>query len=133
MHLWRAEAGLVRLDSTTCECTLWITPTAVRPIPLPSSTTPTEGAPVPFDIAKFNSAYVGARFRIEDGEMDVAAEQARLRELLPEDTTAEDLQWAADLIDALADPPAPPREWSALYHEAGAVANAAYQAVGTAE
>jgi hypothetical protein len=88
---------------------------------------------VPLDIAKFNSAYVGARFRIEEGEVDVAAEQARLRELLPKDTAAEDLQWAEELIDALADPPAPPREWSALYHEAGAVADAAYQAAGTAE
>src|SRR5690349_20339797 len=111
----------------TGECTLWITPTAVRPIPLPSSTTPTEGAPVPFDIARFNSAYVGARFRIEDGELDVATAQASLRELVSGTGGGDNPAWALDLIEALADPPAPPREWSALYREAGAVATAAYE------
>lgn len=88
---------------------------------------------MPFDIAKFNSAYVGARYRIQDGEPDVATEQARLRELLPDDTPAEDRTWAEELINGLAEPPAPPREWSELYHQAGAVATAAYQAVGTTE
>ena len=85
---------------------------------------------MPFDIAKFNSAYVDARFRIEDGELDVARAQASLRELVSHDDGP---PWALDLIEALADPPTPPREWSALYHQAGAVAAAAYQKDGSAE
>jgi hypothetical protein len=88
---------------------------------------------VPLDLAKFNSAYVDARFRIEDGELDIAAAQASLRELVADDGAADDRAWALKLIEALADPPAPPREWSALYHEAGAVAAAAYPSDGSAE
>jgi hypothetical protein len=88
---------------------------------------------VPLDIAKFNSAYVDARFRIEDGEEDVAAAQARLRGHVPEDASAEDREWALRMIDALADAPEPPREWSALYHQAGAIAAAAYESAGSVE
>jgi hypothetical protein len=88
---------------------------------------------VPLDIAKFNSAYTEARFQVEEHQADVAAEQARLRELIPGDASAEDRDWAEYLVDSLAEPPEPPREWSALYHEAGAVASAAYEGGGSAE
>jgi hypothetical protein len=88
---------------------------------------------VPLDIAKFNSAYVGARFRIEDGEADIAGEQARLRELVPDDAAAEDREWALGLIDTLAEPPEPPRELSALYHQAVRVQAEAYEATGSTE
>ncbi|WP_432938655.1 hypothetical protein ACQPXM_27755 [Kribbella sp. CA-253562] len=88
---------------------------------------------MPLDIAKFNSAYSDARYRIDRGDADVAAEQARLRELVPDDAARDDVEWADTLIVSLAEPPEPPREWSELYHEAGRIQVAAYQAEGTVE
>jgi hypothetical protein len=88
---------------------------------------------VPLDIAKFNSAFSGARFRVREEQADVAAEQARLRERIPADASAEDRRWAEQLVDLLAEPAEPPREWSAFYHEAGAIAAAAYPRDGSAE
>jgi hypothetical protein len=35
--------------------------------------------------------------------------------------SGEDRTWALNLIDKLAEPVPPPRQWSALYHEAGAI------------
>ncbi|GAA1561984.1 hypothetical protein [Kribbella lupini] len=88
---------------------------------------------MPLDIAKFNGAYTEARFQVEEHQADIAAEQAKLRELIPGDASAEDRDWAEYLVDSLAEPPEPPREWSALYHQAGAVANAAYEGEGSPE
>jgi hypothetical protein len=88
---------------------------------------------VPLDIAKFNSAYSDARYRVDREGGDVAAEQAELRGLLPDDAAAEDLEWAQTLIESLADPAPPEPEWSPLYHEAGRIAAASYATEGTTE
>lgn len=88
---------------------------------------------MPLDIAKFNSAFSGARFRVREEQADIATEQARLRDQIPGDASADDRGWAEQLVDLLAEPPEPPREWSALYHEAGAVAAAAYPRDGSAD
>ena len=87
---------------------------------------------MPLDIAEFNSAFSRARdlVRNQDG-VDVAAVQAELRALVPEDASEHDRGWTKTLIDRLAEPPEPPREWSALYHEAGQVHAEAYQAGGS--
>ncbi|ONI77505.1 hypothetical protein BWI15_03055 [Kribbella sp. ALI-6-A] len=88
---------------------------------------------MPLDIAKFNSAYTDARDRVEREQADVATQQTHLRTLVPEDATQEHRDWAEYLIASLARPPAPPRQWSELYHEAGRIQVAAYQAEGTVE
>jgi hypothetical protein len=88
---------------------------------------------VPLDIAKFNSAYSDARYRVDRENGDIPSEQARLRELVPADAAAEDAEWANTLIELLAAPRPPEREWSAPYHEAGRIAEAAYAAEGTTE
>jgi hypothetical protein len=88
---------------------------------------------VPLDIAKFNSAYTDARGRVRREGADVAAEQARLLGLIPDDATEDDLRWARTMIASLAEPPAPPRQYSELYHEAGRIQAAAYQVQGTVE
>jgi hypothetical protein len=88
---------------------------------------------VPLDIAKFNSAFSGARFRVQEEQADVATEQVRLREQIPDDASAEDRGWAEQLVELLAEPPEAPRQWSALYHQAGEVAAAAYPREGSAE
>ena len=73
------------------------------------------------DIAEFNSAFAEARRLIRTGQADIAREQARLRRLVSEDDPAEDRDWALSLVESLAVPPAPPRQWSDLYYEAGAI------------
>jgi hypothetical protein len=88
---------------------------------------------MPLDIAAFNSAFSGARHRIRREAGDIAAEQAQLRALIPADASAPDLEWATSLVELLAKPPAPPREWSALYHEAGEIHASAYPDGGTVE
>ena len=88
---------------------------------------------MPLDVAEFNSAFSGARHRVRNEDANVGEEQARLRELVPEDSSVEDREWAEGLIDLLAEPPPPPRQWSALYDEAGEVAGSAYQAGGTVD
>ncbi|MFC5261058.1 hypothetical protein ACFPJ1_02955 [Kribbella qitaiheensis] len=88
---------------------------------------------MPLDVAKFNSAFAGARRRVRKEQGDVAEEQARLRELVPDDASAEDRDWAVGLIESLAEPPPPPRQWSELYHEAGRVHASAYRVGGTVE
>jgi hypothetical protein len=87
---------------------------------------------MPLDIAAFNSAFSNARdlVRNQDG-VDVAAVQAQLRALVPDDASEHDRTWTKTLIDRLAEPPEPPRQWSALYHEAGEIHAAAYQTGGT--
>jgi hypothetical protein len=94
---------------------------------------PPEGVRMPLDIAKFNSAYSDARYRVDEQHGDIPTEQARLRELIPPDTAPEDAEWANTLIGLLAEPRPPEPEWSALYHEAGRIAEAAYATEGTTE
>jgi hypothetical protein len=85
------------------------------------------------DVAGFNSAFSGARHRVRSEGGDAAAEQARLRELVPDDASAEDRDWALGLIEILGEPEPPARQWSALYQEAGEIAGSAYYAGGTVE
>lgn len=73
------------------------------------------------DIAAFNSAFSGARRRIQTERADVGTEQERLRAFVSDDDPVEDRSWALRLIESLAVPPAPPRQWSALYYEAGEI------------
>jgi hypothetical protein len=85
------------------------------------------------DIAAFNSAFTGARRRVDTEQADVGAEQERLRALVADDDPPEDRDWASGLIDSLAVPPAPPRQWSASYYEAGAIHADSYRAGDTVE
>lgn len=86
------------------------------------------------DVARFNSAFAQARHqRDSDPSFDLAAAQQALRDLIAEEPEGEDRAWALRMIDKLAVPPAPPREYSPLYHEAGAIHAAALAAVGTDE
>jgi hypothetical protein len=87
---------------------------------------------MPLDVAEFNLAFSRARdlVRSED-DVDVATVQAQLRALVPDDASDHDRTWTKTLIDRLAEPPAPPKQWSPLYHEAGELAGSAYHATGT--
>lgn len=83
---------------------------------------------MPLDIAAFNSAFSRARHKIRTEQgTDVAAEQARLRALVPDDASDHDRSWTKTLIDRLAEPPEPPRQWSDLYYEAGDIHASAYR------
>jgi hypothetical protein len=89
---------------------------------------------MPLDLAEFNTAFSRARDKVRNQEgTDVAAEQEKLRALVPDDASEHDRTWTKTLIDRLADPPPPPRQWSALYHEAGRIHASAYPADGTVE
>jgi hypothetical protein len=89
---------------------------------------------MPLDLAEFNTAFSRARDKVRNEEgTDVAAEQAKLRALVPDDASDHDRSWTRTLIDGLADPPRPPRQWSALYHEAGQIHASAYPDGGTVE
>jgi hypothetical protein len=89
---------------------------------------------MPLDIPAFNDAFGRARDRVRDGQpVDVAAEQEKLRALVPADASEHDRTWTARLIARLAEPPPPPRVWSDLYHEAVRIHVAVYPPKGTAE
>lgn len=90
---------------------------------------------MPLDLPAFNMAVNRARDRIHNaaGAVDIAAEQANLRAMVPPDASDHDQRWTSELIDDLADPPPPPRTWSATYHEADRIHAAAYPPVGTTE
>ncbi|TDU82510.1 hypothetical protein EV138_7404 [Kribbella voronezhensis] len=89
---------------------------------------------MPLDIAEFNDAFYRARDRVRAEEgIDVAAVQAELRSLIPNDASDHDRAWTTVLIDGLAEPPEPPREWSEFYHQASEVHAAAYRADGSVE
>jgi hypothetical protein len=89
---------------------------------------------MPLDLAEFNTAFLRARDRVRNQPgTDVAAEQAKLLALIPDDASEHDRTWTKTLIDGLADPPEPPRQWSELYHQAGEIHAAAYYAGGTVE
>jgi hypothetical protein len=90
---------------------------------------------MPLDLPAFTKAFNRARDRIRGAghPLDVAAEQERLRALVPADASEHDRSWTARIIASLSDPPPTPREWSALYHEAGRLQAAAYPVDGTVE
>lgn len=77
---------------------------------------------MPLDIAKFNSAFGDARYRQRtEPDFDVQAAQDELRALITDEPDGEDRAWALRLIDKLAEPIPPPRQWSPLYYEAGEI------------
>jgi hypothetical protein len=85
-------------------------------------------------LAVFNEAFYEARERVRSAEgADVAAEQAALQVLVPDNASEHDRDWTGQLIASLAESPPPPRKWSEHYHQAGAVHAAAYRAEGTVE
>jgi hypothetical protein len=87
-----------------------------------------------FDLARFNSAFSQARYEQEtDPEFDLAAAQQRLHALIADEPEGEDREFGLRMIEALAVPPPPPREYGPLYHEAGAIHAAAFLAEGTDE
>jgi hypothetical protein len=87
---------------------------------------------MPFDVGRFNLAYLRAQDKIRsEPEAEVTALQASLRGLVPADTSEHDRTWTMALIDELADPPEPDRQWSALYHQAGRISSQAYRAGGS--
>jgi hypothetical protein len=90
---------------------------------------------MPLDIPAFNDAFGRARDRVRDDvrPTDVAAEQEKLRALVPADASEEDRDWTARVIARLGEPPAPPREWSELFHEADRIHAVAYPPVGTTD
>ena len=86
------------------------------------------------NLAEFNGAFVRARDRVHSDEgADIEAEQAALRALVPENASEHDQGWTGRLIESLAEPPAPPRQWSEYYHQAGEVHAAAYRANGSVD
>jgi len=83
---------------------------------------------MPMDIAEFNAAFGDARYRQRtEQNFDVSAAQDELRALIADEPDGEDRAWALRLIDKLAEPLPPPRQWSALYHEAGAIHASTYR------
>lgn len=80
------------------------------------------------DIAAFNSAFGDLRYRQRtEQNFDMAAAQNELRALITDEPEGENRAWALRLIDKLAEPLPPPRQWSALYHEAGAIHASTYR------
>jgi hypothetical protein len=101
-----------------------------------TSSTPAakEIRPMPLDLPAFNDAFSRARDRVRGGQpVDVAAEQEKLRALVPADASEHDRTWTARLIGRLAEPPPPPLERSELYREADRIHATVYPPKGTAE
>ncbi|MEV6414443.1 hypothetical protein [Kribbella sp. NPDC051718] len=88
---------------------------------------------MPLDLHAFNNAFLRARDRIREQGADIAAEQEKLRALVPDDASADDLAFALGMAEDLAKPEPPPRQWSALYHEAGQIHADSYPVDGTTE
>ncbi|MFC6162979.1 hypothetical protein [Kribbella jiaozuonensis] len=89
---------------------------------------------MPLDIPAFNDAFGRARDRVRGGQAaDIPAEQEKLRALVPTDASEHDQTWTARLIARLAEPPAPPRQWSELFYEADRIHAAAYPPRGSTE
>lgn len=89
---------------------------------------------MPLDLPAFNDAFSRARDRVRDGgvrPVDVAAEQEKLRALVPADASDHDRTWTGRLIDDLAEPPPPPPVRSELFHEADRIHAAVYPPKGT--
>ncbi|GAA3133432.1 hypothetical protein JOF29_002349 [Kribbella aluminosa] len=90
---------------------------------------------MPLDIPAFNNAFNRAYERVHRGARptDLAAEQQKLRALVPDDASEHDHTWTGQLVDDLAVPPPPPPERSELYKEAVRVHIAVYPPRGTSE
>ncbi|GAB2668764.1 hypothetical protein [Kribbella swartbergensis] len=89
---------------------------------------------MPLDVPTFTKEFNRTRDRVHGGQpVDIAAEQERLRALVPADASDHDRAWTTRLIAGLAEQPAPARERSELYHEAGRIHAAAYAVEGTVE
>jgi hypothetical protein len=86
---------------------------------------------MPLDAHEFTLALAYAKERLEQNPtVDVAAEQERLRALVPADASEDDKRWTTILIDRLAEPPRPSRQRSALYDQAAEIHAAAFAAEG---
>lgn len=90
---------------------------------------------MPLDIPAFNAAFNRAYDRVHRSAQpaDLAAEQEKLRELVPADASEHDRTWTGHLINDLAEPPPPPPARSDLYREAVQIHVAVYPPKGTAE
>ncbi|MDX6283476.1 MAG: hypothetical protein QOH03_4547 [Kribbellaceae bacterium] len=88
---------------------------------------------MPLDLHAFNNAFLRARDRIREQGADIAVEQEKLLALVSEDSPSDDLAFARAMAEKLAEPEPPPRQWSALYHEAGQIHAESYPADGTIE
>jgi hypothetical protein len=90
---------------------------------------------VPVNIEQFTTAVSRARDRIREnaGPGDIAAEQSKLRAMVPTDATEHEKAWTTELISGLAATPPTPPERSALYHEAGRIHAEAFGTDGTTE
>lgn len=88
---------------------------------------------MPVDPHAFNLAFTRARDRVRAGTADLAAEQDRLRALIPADASAHDRTWTNGLIDDLATPPPPPPVRSELYKQAERIHAEVYPPKGTTE
>ena len=87
-----------------------------------------------FDIARFSSEFAQARHEQKtDPTFDLAAAQRKLRALIAGEPDGEDRTFALGMIEDLAEPPPPPREYGPLYHEAGAIHAEAFAFKGTDE
>lgn len=90
---------------------------------------------MPLDIPAFTTAFNRAYDRLHRSSQpsDLAAEQEKLRALIPEDASEHDRGWTGQLVDDLAVPPPPPPERSELYEEAVRIHVAVYPPEGTTE
>ncbi|MFK4089177.1 hypothetical protein ACI2LF_34005 [Kribbella sp. NPDC020789] len=76
------------------------------------------------DVAKVNSLFTQARYeQRQDPAYDVRPVQEALRALVANEPESDDTAWALRLADKLAEPLPAPREMSALYDEAVAIAS----------
>ncbi|WP_329001425.1 hypothetical protein OHA18_00600 [Kribbella sp. NBC_00709] len=90
---------------------------------------------MPLDIPAFNMALNRAYDRVHRSAQpaDLAAEQDKLRALVPADASEHDRTWTGHLVNDLAEPPPPPPERSDLYREAVQIHIAVYPPKGTTD
>lgn len=91
---------------------------------------------MPLDIPAFNRAFNEAYERVHGGRtaVDLAAEQQKLRALVPSDASDWDRTWTAQLIDEdLPEPPPTPPPRSPLYKQAIQIHTEVYPPKGTTE
>jgi hypothetical protein len=90
---------------------------------------------MPLDIPAFSKAFNRAYDRVHGGQpVDLAAEQEKLRALVPSDASDWDRTWTAQLIDEdLPEPPPAPPERSPLYKQAVQIHTEVYPPKGTTD
>ncbi|NUR96119.1 MAG: hypothetical protein HOV67_12780 [Kribbellaceae bacterium] len=88
---------------------------------------------MPVDPHTFNLAFKRARDRVRSGTADLAAEQDRLRALIPADASDHDRTWTNGLVDDLATPPPAPPVRSELYERAERIHVEVYPPKGTTD